>query len=46
MKQDNSKRNFDFTSVPRNLIYRDRRHLDDFGVESPLSLNHYIQEKL
>ena len=40
------KTNFDYTSVPRNLIYCERQHLDDFGVEEPMTLNNCIYEAL
>ena len=40
------KNNFNYTSVPRELLYCDRHHLDDFGVEKNSSLNYFIEEKL
>lgn len=39
-------KSFDFTSVPKELIYRDRQYLDDFGVENRASLNYYIYEEI
>lgn len=39
-------KSFDFTSVPKELIYRDRRYLDDFDVENRASLNYFIYEEL
>lgn len=36
--------NFDYTSVPDDLLYSDRRHLDDFGVEDTKSLNYLIEK--
>lgn len=38
--------NFDYTKVPGPLLYRGKRHLDDFGVEVNPSLNYFIQERL
>ena len=38
--------NFNYTSVPGDLLYCDRRHLDDFGVEDPSSLNHIIEKEI
>ena len=28
------------------MLYCDRRHLDDFGVENKNSLNHFIEKRL
>ena len=36
--------NFDYTSVPGDLLYCDRRHLDDFGVDDKKSLNYLIEK--
>ena len=44
MKMD--KNNFNYTSVPEDLLYSDRRHLDDFGVEDSSSLNHIIEREI
>ena len=41
-----TKNNFDYTSIPGDLIYCDKRKLDDFDVDNPSSLNYYILEKL
>ena len=38
--------NFDYTSVPKQILYYDRRHLDDFRVEDKKSLNYYIEKRL
>lgn len=40
------RNNFDYTSVPKELIYCDRQHLDDFGVDEPYTLNYFIHEQL
>lgn len=37
---------FDYTSVPRELLYFDRRNLDAYGVDENPSLNYYIEEIL
>lgn len=42
----NNKNNFDYTIVPRELIYCDRHHLDDFGVDESSSLNYMIHERI
>ena len=38
--------NFDYTSVPGELLYCDRRHLDDFGVDDTKTLNYLIENEL
>lgn len=38
--------NFDYTSVPIELLYEDKKHLTDFGVEDSSLLNCLIQKKL
>jgi len=35
---------FDYTSVPRSLLYCNRRYLDDFDVDNPNSLNYHIEK--
>lgn len=37
---------FDYSKVPMELIYENRRYLDDFGVEDETSLNHFIEKRL
>ena len=37
---------FDYTSVPGDLLYCDRRDLDDFGVDEIPSLNYLIHNRL
>ena len=32
----------DYTQVPRSLIYKDRTNLDDFGVQTPGTINNYL----
>ena len=32
----------DYTQVPRSLIYKDRTSLDDFGVQTPGTINNYL----
>lgn len=38
--------NFNYSSIPGSLLYRERRHLDDFGVDEADSLNSLIYERL
>lgn len=38
--------NFNFSDVPGELLYRNRRYLDEFGVEEPASLNAFIHDWL
>lgn len=42
----NMNNNFNYSSIPGSLLYREHRHLDDFGVDEPDSLNSIIYEKL
>ena len=37
--------NFNYTSVPGDLLYCDRRHLDDFDVDNSESLNYLIEKE-
>lgn len=37
--------NFDYTSVPGDLLYSDRRYLDDFDVDNSKSLNYLIEKE-
>ena len=40
------KKNFDYTTVPEELLYCKRRYLDDFGVEESSSLNCFIEKEI
>jgi hypothetical protein len=37
--------NFNYTTVPGDLLYLDRRHLDDFDVDNTKSLNYLIEKE-
>ena len=43
---NNMINHFDYSKVPMELIYENRRHLDDFGVEDETSINHFIEKRL
>ena len=36
----------DYTQVPRSLIYKERKNLNDFGVKVQGTLNHYLFTKM
>lgn len=39
-------KNFNYTNVPEQLLYRRRGSLDEFGVDDVPSLNYFIHERL
>lgn len=32
----------DYAEIPRSIIYKDRSNLNDFGVQNPGTINHYL----